>query len=455
MADIYIDDAAAGAATGADWANAFTVLDGNETGVGDSIYIASTHTEDFAALATLAFGGTLASPTYLYSTAASGAPPAAVVAGAQVNNLTTSSALTITGVLYAYGMTFKAGISSGNNRNLSFAQNDGDFQRYEDCTFTLGDTGTGCLISVGNSGGINQEHTVIWNNCNAVFANAAQKIQQGRGRFRWSGGAISGSAITTLLALAAPGTDILLEGLDLSAGAAGLVIFSAGAVGSGRAVIRNCKLPASWSGNVGAAPTAFNTRLELYNCDDGDTFYRLEIQDYAGNIIDDTSVYNDAGASPDGGTTRFSWKMTASANAEFPAIVLYTPEMVIWNDVVGSAQTVTVEVNHNSAGAGMDGALTDKECWLETQYLGTSGTPRSLMLTDKAGATTTIPNGDPLAAATDQTTSAAAWTGDAAGWDTQKLQVTFTAQEKGSIHVRVGLAVASAVVYIDPLPTVA
>jgi hypothetical protein len=214
--------------------------------------------------------------------------------------------------------------------------------------------------------------------------------------------------------------------------------------GGGLVVLRHCKLPGSWTGSLVSGTISADDRVEMYNCDSGDTNYTLWIEDLLGTIKHDTGVYNDAGATD--GTTRISWKMVSSANAEYPLNILRSPEIVQWNDTTGSSKTVTVEIVHNSQGSGANGVLNNDEIWLEVQYLGTSGVPLGSFITDCKA--------DVLATAAAQDTSSASWTGDSAGWDTQKLSVTFTPQEKGFIHAVVCLAKASATVYVDPLLTV-
>ncbi len=91
--------------------------------------------------------------------------------------------------------------------------------------------------------------------------------------------------------------------------------------------------------------------------------------------------------------------------------------------------TVTVEIVHNSQGSGANGVLNDDEIWLEVMSLSTSGVPLGTWTSDRKS--------DWLASATAQATSSASWTGDSAGWDTQKLEVTITPQEKGYLHAMV------------------
>ncbi len=174
----------------------------------------------------------------------------------------------------------------------------------------------------------------------------------------------------------------------------------------------------------------------MHNCDDGDTNYRLWVEDYAGSIKQETTIVRSGGASD--GTTSLSWKMVSSANAEYPLIVLDSPEIVQWNDTTGSAITVTVEIITDNV------TLTDAECWLEVQYLGTSGYPLSTFISDAKA--------DVLATAANQTTSTETWTTTGLTTPTkQKLSVTFTPQEKGFLHAVVKLALLSTTVYVDPL----
>ena len=84
---------------------------------------------------------------------------------------------------------------------------------------------------------------------------------------------------------------------------------------------------------------------------------------------------------------------------------------------------------------------------MEVQYLGTSGTPLALFVDDAAA--------DYITATADQADSSASWTTTGmTNPNTQKLNVTFTPQEKGFIHAVVRLAVASKTVYVDPKITV-
>lgn len=208
---------------------------------------------------------------------------------------------------------------------------------------------------------------------------------------------------------------------------------------SNQVIIRDCKLPASWSGSLVTGTIARGERVEMYNCDSGDTNYRLQINDYCGAITQETVIVRTGGASD--GTTPLAHRFATTANAAFPHLPLTGPEMVVWNDATGSSKTITVEIVTDNI------TLTDAECWLEIMYLGTSGVPLGSIAADVKA--------DILGSAANQTSSSETWT--TTGLTTpvkQKLSVTFTPQEKGFIHAVVKLAKASTTVYVDPKLTV-
>ena len=177
-------------------------------------------------------------------------------------------------------------------------------------------------------------------------------------------------------------------------------------------------------------------RHEMHNCDSGDTNYRLLVADQLGTIRSETTIVRSGGASD--GATPFSWAMVSNTLAKFPMLALASPELPArWNSTVGSAITVTVEVITDGV------TLTDDECWLEVQYLGTSGFPLSLFSSDAKA--------DVLATAANQTTSTETWTTTGLTTPTkQKLSVTFTPQEAGFLQPVVRLAKASTTVYVCP-----
>jgi len=117
--------------------------------------------------------------------------------------------------------------------------------------------------------------------------------------------------------------------------------------------------------------------------------------------------------------------------------------MVVWNDAVGSSQTVTCEILHDSVTN-----LQDDEVWLETEYLGTSGFPLSLFANDRMA--------DILATPADQAASSETWTTTGlTNPNKQKLVTTQTPQEKGWYRCRVVVAKPSYTLYACPKLAVA
>jgi hypothetical protein len=243
-----------------------------------------------------------------------------------------------------------------------------------------------------------------------------------------------------------PGS-ILIEGVDLSNLNSAVNIFTAAPQTHYPVVMRNCRLPASWPTLTGTLVTGTigcpGNRYEMYNCDGADTNYRLWVEDYAGSVKSETTIVRTGGASD--GTTPISWRMNSGSNAEYPVISLASPEMVKWDDTPG-AKTVSVEIVHDSQGAGTGSDLQNDEIWLEVQYLGTDSRPLG-SFTSSAKVM--------LGTATDYTNSAETWT--TTGLTTpvkQILSVSFTTAEKGFIHAKVYLGKASKTVYVDPELTV-
>lgn len=444
MADRYLRSTdGSDADNGTTWALAKAKLAGIDAidTAGDRIFVSQVHDEDNTASQTWSLAGTEASPTKILCGNDAAEPPTAL-ATTGIIKTTGNFGMDIRGACYIYGLTFRIAIGGAGSAGLVF--NSAGFKQVcEECKFQLESGNSAGVISL--STGFSSTALNEWKNCQVKFDHAGQRVTTNR-PFEWRGGGLAAGTTspTFLLTVGAAGAGggVLLEGLDLSAGGASMDIFS---MVVGKAVIRNCKLPASWTGDLINAAVSAGCRAEMYNCDSGDTNYRLWIEDFAGNIKHETTIVRTGGASD--GTTTLSWKMASSANAEYPHQTLVSPEIVRWNETTGSAITVTVEIIHDSQGAGASSAFQDDEIWLEVQYLGTSGFPLGSFIDDAKA--------DVLATAADQTSSSETWT--TTGLTTpvkQKLAVTFTPNEKGFIHAKVHLAKASKTAYVDPELTV-
>lgn len=234
--------------------------------------------------------------------------------------------------------------------------------------------------------------------------------------------------------------DVDIAGVDFSNAATGFY-FIKSANGFTRFVVRDCKLPTSWSGGLYNSYFSAGCRAEMYNCAADDTNYKIKIQDAFGTVNDDTSVYLDNGTTD--GTTSLSYKFAANLYCNNSVGRFYGPEFVIWNETTGSSVTATVQIVHDGASA-----FKDNEVWLEVMYLGTSGYPQGTWTEDGV---------DPIASGSAQATSSETWTGDtgtgpngSTTWNQLQLACSFTPQEKGLVVARVVMGIASKTIYVDP-----
>lgn len=408
----------------------------------DRIWVSQVHNETTAAGITLAIAGTLGVPSEILCGNDGAEPPVALATTGAISTTGTSN-ISMQGSFYCYGLIFTAGDSTGSPL-LLLGDSAGCNQVYDSCDFILRATGSSASLYLGTQSS-STANAVTLNNCRIKFAASAQNIGVGC-RARINGGSIiaGGTSPTNFIGgyLANRGLDLLVTGFDFTnLASASNLLLGGGVSNTGRAVFRNCKMPASWSGAlVSSAITSSGFRAEMHNCDSADTNYRMWIEDYTGSIKSEIVIVRTAGASD--GTTPLSWKMASGAGI-FPQLVLASPEFVQWNETTGSSKTATVEIVHDSVTA-----LTDAEVWLEIVYLGTSGVPLGTVASDKAASV--------LATPANQTTSSATWTTTGlTNPNKQKLEVTFTPQEKGPVIARVCMSKPSKTIYVDPLMTIA
>lgn len=401
---------------------------------GDSVYVSQVHSETTAASITVAIAGTLASPGKLLCGNDAAEPPTALSTGAIVAQ-TGSGNVVITGSAYIYGISFRSG-AAGNSGSFPMMSGS-EWQRYERCEFR-------CLGTLGGTiaGSSSAQGRLEFVDCDVLFSAAGSGIQA-RCDLHWNGGSvISGSTSPTVLitawnAVANFSARLLVENVDFSNFGAGFNL-SVAPHRSGVCIFRNCKLPASWTGSPLSGSFSGPGRIEMYNCASGPLNYKVWIEDYAGSIKDETLIVRAGGSS--NGTTDISWKMASAANCQYPTQPLVSPEMLAWNDVVGTGITCVVELIHDSATA-----LKDDEVWLEVQYLGSGSNPKGTAVSDSKA--------DVLATGANQTSSGATWSDGSPSMSNpnkQKLSVSFTPQSKGYLIAKVMLAKSSKTIYVDP-----
>ena len=429
------------------WNNAHIRLEGltgdaaSTIAAGDTIYVSHTHAQTSAAAVTIlgsADAGTRLNPVKFLCVNDIG-DPASPTTLATTGSVTTTgaSAITISGAsgsaCYINGLIFNCG-TGASAADLSVSST-GLNPTYENCAFNLVTTAASSEILTGT----NALCSVKWINCTVSLGAVTQGIHLDDNSFEWYGStasALSGSVPTTLFeSYTGIHSKVLLHGLNLSTLNGNL--FNV-AVPMGDIQIYNCRFHANTVLTTGTNG-GVGTSILMMNCDSGATNTNLQYVRGEGTMTDELTIVKSGGASD--GTNSFSQKVVTVATLpryEFPFISL---PIVAWNDTTGSSKTATVEVVNDGV------TLTDKDIWLEVEYLGNASYPLSSLVDDAAA--------DILATAANQASSSVTWT--TTGLTTpikQKLEVTFTPQLKGPVIGRVYVARPSTTVYIDPVMTI-
>jgi hypothetical protein len=238
--------------------------------------------------------------------------------------------------------------------------------------------------------------------------------------------------------------------------------------GSGRVVVRECRMPDNWSGGVFRNQLSHELTVEFYNCSDSlGNKWRVWIEGLAGSVRDDDTIFRRGGAND--GAEEFSWRLTSRDTTVYPMRAVTTPEIVRrfpgtsaeradWTP--GASIEIEIEVLHSAHGSGTGGRLTDEDIWLEAQYFADGGSPGgsplASFLTNTKGASASAPFGDYFAAAADHSDSTEHWEdlGSPGTPIRQTLSLTVAPSVKGYLHMRVHLAKQNATVYVCPRPTI-
>jgi len=413
---------------------------------GDTIYVAHDHAET-AAGQTIAFtNGTLAAPIKVICGTRTGtATETGISALATTANIISSTAgfSMTSGVAYVYGVEFEQTYNGGTaTMNLNNAS--GANHTYESCKFLMTSTISSSIIRSGASGSTSSTPLTILKGCQFQFGSTSQSFCPGGHTEVYGGSTILGSTPATYFAPGntARGANVLVSGFDFSNLGTGFDLLKQGN-DTQRVLIRNCKLPSGWTGEIHNAAPSAGTRWELINYGAGDTNYKFWTSDVYGQCKDETTIYRTSGAQDE--ATPYSMLMVSTANVSWPGHSLRSlPIMQRHDAVAGNTVTVTVHICHDGASA-----LTDQECWLELEHLANAVFPLASFSND----TTTI-TGSPTA----QTSSGEAWTGDSgtgpngtSTWNQLKLVCAgVTLAETGYVIGRVHLAKAGTTIYVDP-----
>ena len=359
------------------WAKGSTAMATLIAAMADSdwIWLANDSVEAISADTTWTFPGTIVSPNRIVSVQKD-TPPSVALAGFTINVASTKQLL-FRGCYYMWGVTINLATTTGL-ANLGISSPAGGGSVFDTCVVNFVGTGNSAIAF-----GTGSSSTIFLKvkNITIKYSSATQVISISDPCL--IDGLIidpaSSAAPTKLIAgiSSAGGFDIIIQNCDLTAGAQGIVIFPATSSYAVKAWFKNSKLPANWNGTLvaGGAITSKHFEAEMINCDSGETNYRRQKYNYFGFLRDETALVATGGAYD--GTTRLSWKIATTANAN-PVNPFDSGELAFWNDTEITQRTATVEIIHSAAAL-----LTDADIWLELDYSANTGDPLYAKLTDR------------------------------------------------------------------------
>lgn len=434
MAAKFVRSGAAGAGTGADWANAYTTIALAIAGIsaGDILWIADDHNESTAGAVAWTFPGTIGNPNFCYCADHTVASPG--TGDLKLTGLASTSggnSITMAGSAYWYGMTPQVG-SAANNASINILTTASQNAQmvFDSCGLALIGTGASSIIAFGGTAASSPARVNL-TNTTMRFAATGQGITLRNTHLQWrnTASALLGTIPTTLISASTFRGMAFIEGVDLSAAGSGKTLVGALAAGS-RIYLKDCQLGASVT--VAATPTNAEQETYVTNSDSGATNYRSEKYAYRGTETTETTIVRTGGASD--GTMPQSRKIVTTANSLWVMPFESMTPIPVWVDSTGS-KTFTVH-----AVSGAAGGLNNDDIWIQVEYPGSASVPLASF------ASSTKANN--LATGSAYSASGASWAGSPSGTPFS-MAVTVTLNAKGLVFVYVRAAKASMTVYVD------
>jgi len=363
---------------------------------GDTIWVANNHDEQWTASFTVAFttanagvfavsvDNTVTSPTIADKS------PGAIV---QTTGAGSDRHLTISGYAQIYGINFRC--SANNNSQVRIGTTAASHRLLLDtCPIRAHHALQAGVVGGGAS---SRQSTVEFVNCTLEFTRAQDGFQpQGNVIWRDTPAMLVSPSYKPPLAYwyYTQFATVEFRNCDLSTYAAGDTIFVTNAGADTELSLVNCKLGAS----VSIASTATGTlsnypTVNVINCDSGGTVYRNERRSNRGSLLTETTLIRSGGAS--NGATGFSWLFNPKSANTIQSPFQSFP-LSVWNEFSGTTRTMTLYGVANGAAI-----ATNKEVWLEVNYLGSSASP---LATCKSSAPS-----HPLETAINLTADSSAW----------------------------------------------
>lgn len=434
MATYYLNSGAGGAATGADWTNAFltyTSALAAATASADIIKVHKAHTEELAADTTYTHQNHI---SVICVDKDSSDALATMGAAAWIGNSTTFRSITMSGAfrVFLYGITFRT--AGATSKSLLLAQTDGMHIVYESCYLWHGNTASASTITAGVA---DVQFFLHLKNTTLRFGNTAQTFAMSS-RCLAEGCTIdsAGSAPATFVNFVRTdpgGGDFIAIGCDFShLGSGNLVGDSTSLAAVAR--FSQCKLGSGYV--MLATQTNLNrssAEVFVFDCASGDTHGLFGYANAMGSVVSDTGIYLTAGAAEQ------SWKIVTTANCT-PYTPFETPWFGYYNTGT-SAITPYVEILRDGSAT----AYQDDEVWVDIAAKVTTTSTISTLYSDRMTLLGTAANQGAGA-------GLGSWTGEGGTAWSGKLALgsSITPAENGHIQARIVVGEPSITVYADP-----
>lgn len=441
MANYYVYSGASGTGDGSSWTNAFVSL--SAAGVagtivaGDFVWVAHDHNSALTSFTSWTIPGNALNPVYIICANRAGSvPPVSADLRTTAQEKTINNVgMVMSGYAYFYGITFSVG-SGTNSSSFQFAGGTNNGAVFENCTITYGCTGTGgtTAFAGGNSTGPTSG-IIKFINTNFVFASTGQKISTTHCQeLYFQGGGITGSISPNNFMTGWGGqwNVVTFKDFDFS-----LMTSSAGSIlplqnsVRGRMYMERCKLDANT--NITVTQNSNDIVVEAICCDSS-SITRSERWTGAGKLTTDTVVVLSGGASD--GVNSFSHKITTNANTSVYNTFESFPMSEFYAGATGSPISQTYELLTDNV------TLTNKDAYIDLEYLGASGSPLGSIVSNKA---------DILSAGANLTSSSVTWT--TTGLTTpvkQKIVATFTPNKIGVYTATLKVSKPSTTLWLSP-----
>jgi hypothetical protein len=474
MTAYFVKSGTGGADTGAAWASAAESIAGLMTAQaiagGDVIYVHNTHSYLAGAAITWTLPETGTGLVQVICVDG-GDPTGASLSGTTVGSITTGAVestngnfafvLNTSGVangaLFVHGMTIKTGAGgNSSSADLTIAAGAGRVH-FSSCTLWTDSSSTTAITTLSNAAAA---AVVRCDNCTFRFGSTSQGLTLGAGsQFEFWNCSISASGSSPTTLFTPTGTRTLTVDCHSCDWSLASNLFSVAVAAAGALRATNCAVGAPTTGtHAGYA----GVTVELHACaavdgTNGADILTYYFEDATGIVEDSQSVYLTTGGAQgeqdDGTDTSYSLIMTPSASCA-KATPLYSPWVYA---LVGStgAKTVALKVAHTEAAV-----LTTSEVWMEVEYMGEPGATGTTRVANSPHAQIEVDDDcnvmassivrDVVAAGSNRSDTAAAWTGIASE-KTHTLTATISCDEVGYIRCRVGLGKDTTnPVYVDP-----